>query len=76
MFHLVVGAVQATGQFPLKVDLGGGLLQEVGDPLDQEVSVLQIGKQESHAILGADGERTGQHVRAVRLLHNGHLEEH
>lgn len=73
--HLVVGAVQATGELPLKVDLGGGLLQEVRDPLDQEVPVLQVGKQERHTILGADGEWAGQHVGAVRLLHDGHLED-
>lgn len=57
------------------MDLGGGLLQEVRNPLDQEVSVLQVSKQESHSILGADGERAGQHVGAVCLLHDGHLEE-
>lgn len=75
MAHLVVRAVEATGEFLLKVDLRGGLLQEVGNPLDQEVSVLQIGKEEGHAVLGADGERAGQHAGAVCLLHNGHLKE-
>lgn len=75
MPHLVVWAVQAAGQLPLQVDLGGGLLQEVRNPLDQEVSVLQVSKQEGHTILGADGERAGQHVGAVRLLNNCHLEE-
>lgn len=73
MAHLIVRAVEATGQLPLKVDLRGGLLQEVGYPLDQEVPVLQVGKQEGHAVLGADGKRAGQHAGAVRLLHNGHL---
>lgn len=73
--HLVVGAVQATGELPLEVGLGGGLLQEVRDPLHQEVPVLQVGKQKCHTILGADGEWAGQHVGAVRLLHDGHLED-
>lgn len=73
--HLVVGAVQATGELPLEVGLGGGLLQEVGDPLHQEVSVLQVGKEECHSVLGADGEWAWQHVGAVCLLHDGHLEE-
>lgn len=73
--HLVVGAVQATGELPLQVGLGGGLLQEVRDPLHQEVPVLQVGKQECHSILGADGQWAGQHVGAVRLLHDGHLED-
>lgn len=75
MAHLVVRAVEATGEFPLKVDLRGGLLQEVGYPLDQEVPVLQVGKEEGHAVLGADGERAGQHAGAVRLLHDGHLRQ-
>lgn len=51
------------------------MLQEVRDPLHQEVSVLQVGKQESHTILGTDGEGAGQHVGAVCLLHDGHLED-
>lgn len=73
--HLIVGAVQATGELPLEVGLGGGLLQEVRDPLHQEVPVLQVGKQECHAILGADGQWARQHVGAVRLLYDGHLED-
>lgn len=75
VFHLIIWAVEATGKLLLKVDLRGGLLQEVWNPLDQEVSVLKVGKQESHTVLGADGEWAGQHVGAVCLLHNGHLEE-
>lgn len=73
--HLVVRAVEATGEFFLQVDLRGGLLQEVGNPLHQEVPVLQVGKEEGHTVLGADGEWAGQHAGAVCLLHDGHLRE-
>lgn len=48
-------------------------LQEVGDALDQEVSVFEVCKQEVHLVLSADGHRTGQDAAAVRLLHDGHL---
>lgn len=46
-----------------------GALQEVRDSLDQEVPVLQVGKQEGHLVLGADGQWAGQDTRAVCLLH-------
>lgn len=71
--HLIVGAVHTPGDLPLEVDLGGGLLQEVRDPLDQEVPVLEVGEQEGHPVLGADGHWAGQKVGAVCLLHYRHL---
>lgn len=49
-------------------------LQEVGDALDQEVAVLEVGEEEGHLVLGADGHGAGQDAAAVCLLHNGHLE--
>lgn len=73
--YLIIGAVQAAGELFFQVNLGGGLLQEVRQPLHQKVSVLQVGKEEGHAILGTDGERAGQHAGAVRLLHDGHLQD-
>lgn len=73
-FYLIVRAVQTAVQLLFQVNLGSGLLQKVGDPLHQEVSVFQVGEQKGHAILGADGERAGQHVGAVCLLHDGHLQ--
>lgn len=48
-------------------------LQEVGDALDQEVSVFEVGEQEVHLVLGADGDWTWQDAAAVCLFHNGHL---
>lgn len=51
------------------------MLQEVRDPPHQEVSVFQVGKQKGHSVLGADGERTGQHVGAVCLLYDGNLKQ-
>lgn len=72
--HLVVRAVEAAREFSLQADLGGGLLQKVGDPLNEEVPILQVRKQKSHAILGTDGQGTGQHIRTVCFLNNGDLE--
>jgi hypothetical protein len=51
-----------------------GALQEVGDALDQEVAVLEVGEEEGHLVLGADGHGAGQDAAAVCLLHNGYLE--
>lgn len=51
------------------------MLQEVRDPLHQEVSVFQVGKQKGHSVLGADRERAGQHVGAVCLLYDGNLKQ-
>lgn len=48
-------------------------LQEVRDALDQEVSVFEVGEQEVHLVLGADGDGTGEDAAAVGLLHDGHL---
>lgn len=48
-------------------------LQEVGDALDQEVSIFEVCKQEIHLVLRADGHRAGQDAAAVRLLHHGDL---
>lgn len=73
--NLIIRAVEAACDVPLEVDLGGGLLQEVGDPLHQEVSVFQVGEQEGHSVLGADGQRAGQDVGAVCFLYNGHLRD-
>lgn len=52
----------------------GRSLQEVRDALDQKVSVFEVGKQEVHLVLGADGHRTWKDAAAVCLLHDGHLE--
>ena len=52
--HLIVKAVETARDLPLKADHRGGLLQKVGNPLHQEVTVLEVGKQEGHAVLGAD----------------------
>ncbi len=41
--------------------------------MDQEVSVLEVGKQEVHFVLSADGDGTRQDAAAICLLHNGHL---
>lgn len=51
----------------------GRSLQEVGDSLDQEVSVFEVGEQEVHFVLGADGHGAWQDAAAVCLLHDGHL---
>ena len=51
-----------------------GALQEVGDALDQEVAVLEVGEEEGHLVLGADGHGAGQEAAAGCRLHNGHVE--
>lgn len=51
-----------------------GSLQEVRNTLDQEVPVFEVGKQEVHLVLGADGDRAGKDTAAVCLLHNGDLQ--
>lgn len=48
-------------------------LKEVWNALDQEISVFEVGKQEVHLVLGADGDRTWQDAAAICLLYNGHL---
>lgn len=53
--------------------LGRHFLEEVGDPLNQEISVFQVGEQEGHFALGANGQRAGQDTRAVSFFDNGHL---
>ncbi len=71
--HLVVRAAEAARGFPLKVDFGGGLLQEVRDPLHQEVPVFEVGKQEGHFVFGADWQGSGKDVTAIGFLNDGHL---
>lgn len=50
-------------------------LEEVRDPLNQKVTVFQVGKQKGHFTLGADRQRTGQDAGAVSFLDNGHLRQ-
>lgn len=52
---------------------GRCFLEEVRDPLNQEVTVFQVGKQEGHFTLSADRQRAGQDTGAVSFLNNGHL---
>lgn len=70
MTHRVANQRQGTGVAPCAVR---GSLQEVGDALHQEVSVFEVGEQEVHLVLGADGDGAGQDAAAVCLLHDGHL---
>lgn len=53
--------------------LGWHFLEEVRDPLHQEISVFQVGEEEGHFALGANGQRAGQDAGAVSFFDNGHL---
>lgn len=53
--------------------LGRRLLEEVRDPLNQEITVFQVGEQEGHFAPGANRQRAGQDTGAVSFFNNGHL---
>lgn len=53
--------------------LGWHFLEEVRDLLHQEIAVFQVGEQEGHFALGANGQRAGQDTGAVSFFDNGHL---
>lgn len=68
--HRVTNERQWAGVTPRTVRCS---LKEVWNALDQEISVFEVGKQEVHLVLGADGDRTWQDAAAICLLYNGHL---
>lgn len=53
--------------------LGRCFLEEVRDPLNQEITVFQVGEQEGHFAPGANRQRAGQDTGTVGFFDNGHL---
>lgn len=47
--------------------------EEVSNPLNQEIAVFKVGKQEGHFVLGANRQRAGQDTGTVGFFDNGHL---